>query len=169
MAGTWEIRRGGRDDLPGLESAWRSLHAHHSEVGTAPVPTIPADLRWPERLREFEQAFDEGKALLLVAEHAGETAGFAFSTMHRPDPIFEGGPIGELDVLVVLPGQRGDGMGEALLRRSLDGLREMGAETLKVVVMAGNEDALRFYERLGIRPALIELLAPLEGLPGESG
>jgi len=164
MPGGWEIRRGGPADLPGLESAWRSLHAHHSEVGTAPVPTIPADLRWPERLREFEQAFDEGKALLLVAERVGETAGFAFSTLHAPDPIFEGGPVGELDVLVVLPGSRGEGIGEALVRRSVDELRAMGAETLRVVVMAGNDNALRFYERLGIRPALIDLMAPLDAV-----
>ena len=168
MAEDWQIRRGGRDDLPELERAWRALYAHHGEVSTAAIPTIPADERWPERLREFTEALDGEGAVLLVAERPGEVLGFAFSSMHAPDPVFETGPIGELEVLVVLPGHRGEGIGEALVRRSLDALRDLGAVTLKVVVMAGNDDALRFYSRLGIKPGLIDLFASLDGAPGES-
>ena len=68
---------------------------------------------------------------------------------------------------MVLPERRGQGIGEALVRRSQVALREMGATTLKVVVLAGNDAALRLYRRLGVEPALIELLAPLKA-PGES-
>jgi ribosomal protein S18 acetylase RimI-like enzyme len=169
VASDWQIREGGRDDLPELERAWRALYAHHAEVRTAIVPTIPADDRWPARLREFEEAFDSDRAVMLVAERDGELVGFAFSTLHGADKVFATGPVGELDVLVVLPEQRGAGIGEELVHRSCAALRERGAATLKVVVMAGNDDALRFYARLGIQPALVDLLAPLEGTAGESG
>ncbi len=166
MAPGWEIREATRDDLPGLEQVWRTLHAHHSRVSTATVPFISADERWPERLAEFELAFDEGVGLALIAASAGGPVGFAFSTMHGPDKIFASGPVGEIDVLVVAPERRGEGIGEELVRRSLELLRERGAGTVRVVVVAGNDAALRFYHRLGIEPALVELLAPLP--PGES-
>ena len=167
MAGGWEIREGIRDDLPRMERLWRFLYAHHSEVTTAAIPFVTADERWPERLREFRQSMDDGAGVFLIAEGGGEDLGFAFSTMRSASPIFSGGAIGELEVLVVLPERRGQGIGEALVRRSQVALREMGATTLKVVVLAGNDAALRLYRRLGVEPALIELLAPLKA-PGES-
>ena len=151
-----------------MERLWRSLYAHHSEVTTAAVPFISADERWPERLREFQQSVDHDAAAFLIAESRGEPVGFAFSTLRPPSPIFAGGAIGELEVLVVSPQRRGEGIGEELTRRSLAAIRELGATTVKVVVVAGNDAAVRLYRRLGIEPALTELLAPLEG-PGDSG
>jgi ribosomal protein S18 acetylase RimI-like enzyme len=162
MAGDYAIREGGRDDMPALERVWRSLFAHHSEVNSSGMPLIPVDERWPERRRECERAFDAGTATLLVAERDGEVVGIAFSRLHDPDPVFDTGPMAELDVLAITPGHRGHGIGEALLRRTLAAMRAQGVETIKVAVMAGNDEALRFYERFGIRPALLELLAPLD-------
>ena len=167
MAGDYEIREGGREDLPRIEPLWRSMYDHHLEVGTFSVQPIPADERWPERLRGYEEACDAGRAVVLFAERDGEAVGVAFSTMHPPDPVFHSGPIGELDTLAVLPGHRGGGIGEALMERSLAALRARGAGTLKVIVMAGNEPALRFYSRHGVEPALIELMAPLAGEDGD--
>jgi ribosomal protein S18 acetylase RimI-like enzyme len=145
-----------------MERLWRFLYAHHSEVTTARVPFVTADERWPERLREFRQSVDDEAAVFLIAEDEDGPVGFAFSTMRAPSPIFAGGAVGELEVLVVTPERRGEGVGEELTRRSLDGLRALGATTLRVIVLAGNESALRFYRRLGIEPALNELLAPLD-------
>ena len=169
MAGDFEIREGGPGDMPALERVWRSLYDHHSEVNTAGAPLIPVDERWPARRRECEDAFAAGTATLLVAERAGEVVGLAFSRLHEPDAVFDSGPMAELDILAVLPGHRGERIGDALLDRTLASLREQGVQTLKVVVMAGNEGALRFYERRGIRPALHGLLAPLDRVSGEDG
>ena len=169
MAGDFEIREGGREDMPDLERVWRGLYAHHSEVNTAGIPLIPVDERWPERRRECEQAFDAGTATLLLAEKAGEVVGVAFAQLHAPDPVFDSGPMAELDILAVMPDHRGERIGDALLDRTVALLREQGVATLKVVVMAGNEGALRFYERRGIPAALHDLLAPLDAITGEDG
>jgi len=150
-----------------MERLWRFLYSHHSEVTTAAVPFVTADERWPERVREFRQSIDDDAAVFLLAESEGEPLGFAFTTLRAPSPIFAGGAIAELEVLVVAPERRSEGIGEELVRRSLARSRKLGATTLKVVVLAGNDAALRFYRRLGVEPALIELLAPLEA-PGES-
>jgi GNAT superfamily N-acetyltransferase len=168
MAGDFEIREGGREDMPELERVWRGLHAHHSEVNTADIPLIPVDDRWPARRRECEKAFDAGTATLLLAERAGDVVGVAFSQLHAPDAVFDTGPMAELDILAVVPGHRGERIGDALLDRTIASLREQGVATLKVVVMAGNEGALRFYERRGIRPALHDLLALVDSI-GEDG
>jgi ribosomal protein S18 acetylase RimI-like enzyme len=162
-----EIREGGIDDLAGLETTWRSLHAHHRAISTGRVPFLTADERWPARLEEFRRAIADGSGMVLIAESEGEVVGFAFSTLNGADKVFASGPVGEVDVLVVAPERRGQGIGERLARRSLDLLRERGARTAKIEVIAGNEDALRFYERLGATPARVELLAPLHPAPGE--
>jgi ribosomal protein S18 acetylase RimI-like enzyme len=169
VTSSYRIREGGREDLPRLEATWRALAAHHREVSTGAIDFIDPDTRWPSRLAEFEQSFDEGRGILLIAEEAGEIAGFAFSKTLAPDPVVATGPAGELEVLVVTADRRGEGIGEALTRRSFELLREVGAQTVRIEVIAGNDSALRFYERFGAKPLRIELLAPLDAPAGESG
>jgi ribosomal protein S18 acetylase RimI-like enzyme len=145
-----------------MEPLWRFLYEHHSEISTGGVPFLPADERWPARLTQFEQEFDADRALLLIAEDAkGRPIGFTFSRLEGPDDIFATGPVAEVETIVVDPEHRGEGLGQRLMRETLDRLRGMGAETVKLVVVAGNEPALRLYERMGIRPALLDLYAPL--------
>ncbi|MFI6939892.1 GNAT family N-acetyltransferase [Streptomyces sp. NPDC050418] len=49
----------------------------------------------------------------------------------------------------VLPGHRRQGFGEELYRRALAQARELGAEAVETVVLASNEDGLRFAVRRG--------------------
>ena len=166
MAGGWQIRQGTRDDLPAMEALWRFLYSHHEAVSTGALPFIPADERWPARLQQFEAEFDAGRALLLIAEDdAGDSVGFTFSRMEDPDPILVTGPLAEVETIVVDPERRGEGLGEALMRHTFDELRGLGAQSVKLVVVAGNEPALRLYERMGIRPALLRLSTRRSRLP----
>jgi ribosomal protein S18 acetylase RimI-like enzyme len=49
----------------------------------------------------------------------------------------------------VLHAQRSQGAGAALVRATAQRLRAAGLTTLRLGVVAGNEGAMRFYERLG--------------------
>lgn len=49
----------------------------------------------------------------------------------------------------VLPGYRGGGIGTALYDRGLAHARVLGARAIETVVLAANEDGVRFAERLG--------------------
>lgn len=49
----------------------------------------------------------------------------------------------------VLAGHRGRGFGEELYARGLEQARALGAERIETVVLAANEDGLRFAERHG--------------------
>jgi ribosomal protein S18 acetylase RimI-like enzyme len=65
-----------------------------------------------------------------------------------------GDRVGELESLVVLPEDRGNGLGGRLMDAVFEELRRLGAEEITIAVMEGNDDAARFYERRGLVPYL---------------
>jgi glycosyltransferase involved in cell wall biosynthesis/ribosomal protein S18 acetylase RimI-like enzyme len=62
-------------------------------------------------------------------------------------------PDSELLAIAVEDAWRSTGVGRALADGVLDELTRLGAPAVKVVVHVENEDAVRFYQRLGFRPA----------------
>jgi GNAT superfamily N-acetyltransferase len=100
----------------------------------------------PEKLRP--QLFGEKPAAeALVAESAGEVVAFAlfftnFSTFLAQPGLY-------LEDLYVKPGQRGHGIGEALLTRLGRLAAERGCGRFEWCVLDWNEAAIRFYQRLG--------------------
>ena len=100
----------------------------------------------PENLRP--QLFGEKPAAeALVAESGGEVVGFAlfftnFST-------FLAQPGLHLEDLFVQPGQRGRGIGAALLKRLGRIAVERGYGRFEWYVLDWNENAIRFYEKMG--------------------
>jgi GNAT superfamily N-acetyltransferase len=89
-------------------------------------------------------------AEVLLAEDVGQAVGFAlffhnFST-------FLGRPGIYLEDLVVVPEQRGRGIGRTLLVHLARLAVERGSGRLEWAVLDWNRDAIGFYERLGARP-----------------
>lgn len=68
----------------------------------------------------------------------------------RPN-VWYAGPVGLLDELYIAPGQRGRGLGTALLRAVEEVVRARGGEVLEINVDGDDTDARRFYERHGCR------------------
>ena len=88
----------------------------------------------------------------LIAEVNGEPAGFAlffhnFSTFLAQPGIY-------LEDLFVKPEQRSHGVGRALLERLAQIAVQRDCGRLEWAVLNWNEDAIRFYERLGAKPNL---------------
>jgi ribosomal protein S18 acetylase RimI-like enzyme len=69
-----------------------------------------------------------------------------------------GDRMAELESLAVAEDDRGHGVGRALMDAAYAVMRELGATELMLYVLEGNEGAIRFYERLGMRPYLHVLL-----------
>ena len=89
-------------------------------------------------------------AEVVLAEEDGEAVGFAlffhnFST-------FLGQPGIYLEDLFVVPEKRGSGIGRMLLARLAQLAVERDCGRLEWSVLDWNQDAVRFYERLGARP-----------------
>jgi len=86
-------------------------------------------------------------AEVLIAELDGEAFGFAlffpnYSTFLGKAGIY-------LEDLFVRPGARGRGVGRALLSRLAAIALERGCGRLEWAVLDWNENAIRFYEKLG--------------------
>lgn len=62
------------------------------------------------------------------------------------------GGAGEIYSLYVEPDYRGSGVGRQLLDHAVNWLSAQSAETIRVYVAEGNEQALPFYESLGFKP-----------------
>lgn len=100
----------------------------------------------PEKLRP--QLFGERPAAeAMVAEVQGEVVAFAlyftnFSTFLAQPGLY-------LEDLYVRPAQRGQGIGEAMLKRLAAFAVERGCGRFEWSVLDWNADAIRFYERMG--------------------
>jgi GNAT superfamily N-acetyltransferase len=106
----------------------------------------------------------------LIAEDDRQPVGFAlffhnFSTFLAQPGIY-------LEDLFVIPEQRGRGVGRALLERLAQVAVDRGCARLEWAVLNWNQDAIRFYERLGAKPnsewTVYRLTGePLRALAGE--
>ena len=134
------IRAARRDDVPELLRLIRELARYekleHMAAGTEP---LLADALFGER----------PAAEALIAEHAGQAAGFAlffttFSTFLCKPGLY-------LEDIFVEPAHRGLGIGKALLARLAGLALERGCGRLEWRVLDWNEPSIRFYESLGAK------------------
>jgi GNAT superfamily N-acetyltransferase len=157
--------------LGDVESLWRAMHDYHAGVAGEAREVAPfrdAGDSWQRRRTEFERWMREGEAWLLIAERDGSPVGFAFFRICDSDWSFETNErMGELEALSVEPELRRWGIGSLLMEQLELRLAAAGVGFIGLNVIAGNEDALRFYERWGIVPAHIRCLGRMP--PGRSG
>jgi ribosomal protein S18 acetylase RimI-like enzyme len=141
--------------LDALEPLWIALHRHHRTVVPSAALLVDDDAAsWARRRALYRGWLETGDALVLVARQDGAIAGYAVAHLQDgPDDTFAvGSRYAELYSLSVSPEARGGGIGTALLDALDERLETLGVSALSVAVMAGNDDALRFYRRRGLVP-----------------
>jgi ribosomal protein S18 acetylase RimI-like enzyme len=165
-----EIVRAGAERIPDLQPLWESLSRHHAEV--APELTVLGEVRnvadsWAVRRELYEVWLQRADAFALIAEADGRPVGYAVVQVRGPEETWATGErVAQLETLAVLPGERGKGVGSALVERMHEELRAQDVGHFVVSVIASNADAVRFYERLG----LTKFLATYAGaVPAKSG
>ncbi len=85
----------------------------------------------------------------FIAEICNLPVGFAkVKTFSLSDEIESGSQM-QLEKIYVLPGYQDTGVGTALLKEVIDHANEAGPDYLWLDVYAGNEHAIRFYEKNG--------------------
>jgi GNAT superfamily N-acetyltransferase len=149
--------------LDDIESLWESMHEYHAGVGEARavVPFRRAEDSWQRRRDEFDRWMRAGDAWLLIAEREGSPVGFAFFRICDSDWSFETNErMGELEALSVEPELRRWGIGSLLMEEVERRLAAAGVAFIGLAVIAGNEDALRFYRRWGMVPSHVRCLGP---------
>lgn len=135
------VRPAEPDDVPGIRRVARAswYAAHEPIVGSAAVESFLADYYDAETLRE--QVADDETVFRVAA--ADGIVGLATA-----GPRDEPGVFG-LGRIYVAPDRWGEGSGTRLLEGVVETVRERGGERLRLIVMAGNERAVSFYEARG--------------------
>ena len=144
-----------------LEPLWASLRAYHRQVADemSGIPIRDVEDSWPRRRTRYVEWLADPDAFVLIAEDDGVPVGYALVSLHGADDTHvTGDRVGELQTLVVEPGYRGKGLGTRFLERVYEELRSLGVREMLIGVLAGNDDALRLYERHGFRPWVIVTL-----------
>ena len=144
-------------ELDALEPLWIALHRHHRTVVPSAAMLVEDDsVSWSRRRVLYRGWMATGAALVLVARRGGAAVGYAVAHLQDgPDDTFAA-RYAELYSLSVAPDARSGGVATALMDTLDERLAELGIADLSIGVMAGNEDALRFYRRRGLVP--VELI-----------
>lgn len=127
-----------RKELPELVALLGMLFSQESEF-------TPDDAKQTRALEKILS--DETVGRIYVAREGGKIV--AMATLLYTISSAEGGIAALLEDVIVLPGQRGRGVGSALLRHVLDEARKQGALRVTLLTDAQNERAQRLYSKLG--------------------
>jgi GNAT superfamily N-acetyltransferase len=152
------IEVAGIDRISEVEPLYRDLHRHHRAVATTPLVT-DEDLSWSRRADWYRGILANGAGFLVIARRDDSPVGYALVELHPgPDDTWPiGDAYGEVQSLAVAPSERGGGLGGRLMDAVDAELARLGVHDLAVGVLAGNEDAIRFYERRGLRPGELQM------------
>ncbi len=126
----------------------------------------------PDLFRSGAQKYNEADlaALLtdpsrpiLIAEVEGKVAGYAFCIFQetKNDPVLCDRKVLYIDDLCVDENIRGRGIATALYERVCAFAKESGCDAVTLNVWCGNDSAMSFYEKCGLKPQKIGMEAIL--------
>lgn len=163
MSEAISISRVGPERIGDFEPLFRALHEHH--IGIAPhvggAPGREEDESWERRRCRYEEWLARPGAFAILAERGGEALGYAVVSIQPGfDSWNSGEGTGEVHDIAVAPEARGEGLGQQLLARVMSELVTAKVGFYKLNVLAGNDDAVRFYERAGLATVTTTMLGP---------
>ena len=154
------IRPAEKKDIPGMLELLRQVGLVHHNIR-------------PDLFRSDAQKYDEAALMALladdhrpifVADVEGQVAGYAFCILQQieNDPVLKDRKVLYLDDLCVDEAQRGKGIATALYQQVCDYARSIGCHAVTLNVWCGNQQAMRFYEKCGMKPQKIGMETILE-------
>ena len=144
------IRFACENDIPGMIELLKQVGQVHHEIR-------------PDLFRAGAQKYDEAalkklladeKRPILIADLEGKVAGYAFCILQitENDPVLCDRRVLYIDDLCVEEALRGRGIAGALYEKTLEYARELGCDAVTLNVWCGNDGAMRFYEKCGLKP-----------------
>jgi ribosomal protein S18 acetylase RimI-like enzyme len=136
-------------DVTGLDRIaplWHELREHHAALS----PT------WRDEFlaSNFEKrkagliAKSPGGLLVLLATTLDAAVGYCVCSIDETGR-------GEIDSVFVTASHRRRGIGDQLMTRAMKWFTEREAKPVTVSILAGNDDAVRLYERFGFKPRTV--------------
>ena len=148
-----EIRFADTRDIPGMIDLLQQVGQVHHEIR-------------PDLFRSGAQKYDEAalEALLkdptrpiLAAVEEGKLLGYCFCILQvtENDPVLCDRKVLYIDDLCVDETIRGKGVAKALYEKTLEYARTLGCHAVTLNVWCGNDRAMHFYEKCGLKPQKI--------------
>ena len=150
-----DIRRARSDDAPAIEELLSQVLDIHHEIR----PDLFKSGARKYTRRQLEQLIADDRRPIFVAEDDGKVTGYAFCIFERHvnDNILT--DIGSLyiDDLCVDSHSRGRHIGRRLYEYVLEFARANGCYNVTLNVWQGNDSAMSFYNKMGLKPQKIHM------------
>jgi ribosomal protein S18 acetylase RimI-like enzyme len=151
------IERSTATDPSPVRELWLTVHHRHVESMPHLAPYVDDDTSWAARRRLYERLLAKPGTVLLLARASGRPVGYGLAHVTDvagtwiDDTWVTAAQVGEIESVGVLPEFRNRGIGTALMDRLEAEMRADGVHDLMLGVLAGNDAAIRLYERRGYR------------------
>lgn len=155
-----EVRRWMADFLRAHNRHWAEMHGlgwSATEVDAQMLAFDVVEERW-QQLWRASKRFESN--LVAVARLDGRAMGAVWAD-HRHNPYLKV-PVGVLSWIYVAPWARGHRVGSKLIDVAKAWMRARDLRSCEVSVLAGNEAAIRLYERAGLQLADVRMMGSLE-------
>ena len=132
--------------LDDIRELWEALNHHHGERASH-FKDYYHQFNFAARKVDLMKNMQNSSMRIYICfdEAAQLRAGYCIGSV-------DSDLVGEIESIFVLPDYRGLGIGDELMRKSLQWMDKMGAGKITVNVAAGNEQAFGFYEKYGFYP-----------------
>ena len=147
------IRPAETRDIPGMISLLYQVGGVHHDI--RPDIFRPGALKYtPEQLEELLQ--DEAKPIFIY-DDGGHVSGYCFCQIrsYADSTVLTDRKELYIDDLCVDESRRGQHIGSALYDHAVAYAREIGCNFLTLNVWCGNDGAMKFYEKCGMKPQKI--------------
>lgn len=143
------IRRANAGDVPALDKLLYQVHKVHSDA--RPDLFKPGKKKYTDE--ELALILQDESRPIFVAEWDGEVCGYAFCIhqQHEPQSSMAAVKTLYIDDLCVDEEMRGAHIGTALYEFVLEYAKEHDYYNVTLNVWADNPNAVKFYEKLGLR------------------
>ena len=154
------IRLANTGDIPGLISLLLQVGQVHHVLRPDIFP--PATLKYDETA--LAQLLGDESRPVFVAVEEDFVAGYCFCVHrdHKGSSVSTDRRELHIDDLCVDENHRGQGVATKLYRHVTDYAKRCGYSFITLNVWCGNDNAMRFYEKMGMRPRHIMMETPLE-------
>jgi len=142
------IRAATHKDADGLLELWKEFMKDADSLDR-PIPTHAENVR---RWKEFvTKLIDDDPRQIQIADEDGVLVGYLACQKTVTSPLDMGYKWSYISDIYVRPTHRRRGIGRRLLQTTLEYLKSVGSEHIRLAVWDENEEAIRLYRELGFR------------------
>ena len=142
-----DIRRAKKEDIGRLLDLLSQVLEIHAEL--RPDLFVSGTTKYNEE--QLGAMIDDGMKPVFVACEDGYVVGYAMCQFRIPSSNMYPVKILHLDDLCVDERYRHHGIGQALYRKVVETAKESGCYEMTLNAWPGNEAAMRFYEKMGLK------------------